>query len=166
VHELRQQLGDQLQKNADEKLRNERIAGEVQDLQSGTAAIEERALRDGDGEGRRGVRAVRVAERAGPAAQQHAVEHVDARRGVLGAGARRAESAVDRAAVTTSRWREEGRSSLSAAGSRIIEKARKCRAFLFPDGFQSAPPRAGVTTTSPDSRSHAGAPPVSPAAAE
>ncbi|AOJ86399.1 cell division protein FtsB [Burkholderia sp. MSMB0856] len=43
VHELRQQLGDQLQKNADEKLRNERIAGEVQDLQGGTAAIEERA---------------------------------------------------------------------------------------------------------------------------
>ncbi|WP_323120676.1 cell division protein FtsB [Burkholderia alba] len=43
VHELRQQLDDQLQKNADGKLRNERIAGEVQDLQSGTAAIEERA---------------------------------------------------------------------------------------------------------------------------
>ncbi|WP_269504683.1 cell division protein FtsB [Burkholderia sp. IMCC1007] len=43
VHELRQQLDDQLRKNADEKLRNERIAGEVQDLQSGTAAIEERA---------------------------------------------------------------------------------------------------------------------------
>ncbi|RQS73971.1 cell division protein FtsB [Burkholderia sp. Bp8963] len=43
VHELRQQLDGQLQKNADEKLRNERIAGEVQDLQSGTAAIEERA---------------------------------------------------------------------------------------------------------------------------
>ena len=39
VHELRQQLDDQLQKNADEKLRNERTAGEVQDLQSGTAAI-------------------------------------------------------------------------------------------------------------------------------
>ncbi|MGU7775184.1 cell division protein FtsB [Burkholderia sp. MR1-5-21] len=43
VHELRQQLDDQLQKNTDEKLRNERISGEVQDLQSGTAAIEERA---------------------------------------------------------------------------------------------------------------------------
>jgi cell division protein FtsB len=43
VHELRQQLGDQLQRNTDEKLRNERIAGEVQDLQSGTAAVEERA---------------------------------------------------------------------------------------------------------------------------
>ncbi|WP_414451464.1 cell division protein FtsB [Burkholderia sp. 22PA0099] len=43
VHELRQELVDQMQKNADEKLRNERIAGEVQDLQSGTAAIEERA---------------------------------------------------------------------------------------------------------------------------
>ncbi|ESS39724.1 Cell division protein DivIC (FtsB), stabilizes FtsL against RasP cleavage [Burkholderia cenocepacia KC-01] len=43
MHELRQQLDDQLQKNADEKLRNERTAGEVQDLQSGTAAIEERA---------------------------------------------------------------------------------------------------------------------------
>ncbi|AGK47008.1 MULTISPECIES: cell division protein FtsB [Burkholderia] len=43
VHELRQQLNDQLQKNADAKLRNERIAGEVQDLQSGTSAIEERA---------------------------------------------------------------------------------------------------------------------------
>lgn len=43
VHELRQQLDNQLQKNAGEKLRNERTAGEVQDLQSGTAAIEERA---------------------------------------------------------------------------------------------------------------------------
>ncbi|MCM2490542.1 cell division protein FtsB [Burkholderia glumae] len=43
VHELRQQLQDQTQRNADEKLRNERIAGEVQDLQNGTAAIEERA---------------------------------------------------------------------------------------------------------------------------
>ncbi|AOJ73899.1 cell division protein FtsB [Burkholderia ubonensis] len=43
VHELRQQLDSQLQKNADEKLRNERTAGEVQDLQGGTAAIEERA---------------------------------------------------------------------------------------------------------------------------
>ncbi|MBN3726862.1 cell division protein FtsB [Burkholderia sp. Ac-20379] len=43
VHELRQELVDQTQKNADEKLRNERIAGEVQDLQNGTAAIEERA---------------------------------------------------------------------------------------------------------------------------
>ena len=43
VHELRQQLAQQLQKNADEKLRNERIAGEVQDLQNGTAAVEERA---------------------------------------------------------------------------------------------------------------------------
>ncbi|KAF1029453.1 MAG: Cell division protein FtsB [Burkholderia plantarii] len=43
VHELRQELANQTQKNADEKLRNERIAGEVQDLQNGTAAIEERA---------------------------------------------------------------------------------------------------------------------------
>ncbi|WP_179402404.1 cell division protein FtsB [Burkholderia guangdongensis] len=43
VHELRQQLSDQLQKNEDEKQRNERLEGEVQDLQSGTAAIEERA---------------------------------------------------------------------------------------------------------------------------
>ena len=43
VHELRQQLNDQLQRNADEKLRNERIGGEMQDLQNGTAAIEERA---------------------------------------------------------------------------------------------------------------------------
>ncbi|WP_133648359.1 cell division protein FtsB [Paraburkholderia flava] len=43
VHELQQQLGEQQKKNADEKLRNERIAGEVQDLQNGTAAVEERA---------------------------------------------------------------------------------------------------------------------------
>src|ERR1700756_1249858 len=43
VHELQQQLAQQLQKNADSKLRNERIEGEVQDLQSGTAAVEERA---------------------------------------------------------------------------------------------------------------------------
>lgn len=43
VHELRGALGAQQQKNADEKLRNERIEGEVQDLQNGTAAVEERA---------------------------------------------------------------------------------------------------------------------------
>ncbi|HEY1997455.1 cell division protein FtsB [Paraburkholderia sp.] len=43
VHELQGELAQQLQKNADEKLRNERIAGEVQDLQNGTAAVEERA---------------------------------------------------------------------------------------------------------------------------
>jgi cell division protein FtsB len=43
VHELQQQLAQQIQKNADAKLRNERIQGEVQDLQNGTAAVEERA---------------------------------------------------------------------------------------------------------------------------
>ncbi|MEQ5838861.1 cell division protein FtsB [Paraburkholderia acidicola] len=43
VHELQQQLDGQQKKNADAKLRNERIEGEVQDLQSGTAAVEERA---------------------------------------------------------------------------------------------------------------------------
>jgi cell division protein FtsB len=43
VHELEQQLAAQQNKNADLKLRNERIEGEVQDLQTGTAAVEERA---------------------------------------------------------------------------------------------------------------------------
>jgi cell division protein FtsB len=43
VHELQQELANQLKKNDDEKLRNERIAGEVQDLQDGTSAVEERA---------------------------------------------------------------------------------------------------------------------------
>ncbi|CAB3643853.1 cell division protein FtsB [Trinickia soli] len=43
VHELRGALAAQEQKNADEKLRNERIEGEAQDLQNGTAAVEERA---------------------------------------------------------------------------------------------------------------------------
>jgi cell division protein FtsB len=43
VHELREALDAQAQKNAGEKLRNERIEGEVQDLQNGTAAVEERA---------------------------------------------------------------------------------------------------------------------------
>ncbi|MGV2287438.1 cell division protein FtsB [Trinickia sp. YCB016] len=43
VHELRQELSQQQQKNNDEKLRNERIEGEVQDLQNGTSAVEERA---------------------------------------------------------------------------------------------------------------------------
>src|SRR6185437_13924590 len=43
VHELRGALAAQQQKNVDEKLRNERIQGEVQDLQNGTAAVEERA---------------------------------------------------------------------------------------------------------------------------
>jgi cell division protein FtsB len=43
VHELREELSQQQQKNADDKLRNERIEGEVQDLQNGTAAVEERA---------------------------------------------------------------------------------------------------------------------------
>jgi cell division protein FtsB len=43
VHELQQQLANQTQKNADLKLRNERVQGEVADLQNGTAAVEERA---------------------------------------------------------------------------------------------------------------------------
>jgi len=43
VHELQQELAQQLKKNADAKERNERIQGEVQDLQNGTAAVEERA---------------------------------------------------------------------------------------------------------------------------
>jgi cell division protein FtsB len=43
VHELQQQLAQQQKKNADAKLRNGRIEGEVQDLQGGTAAVEERA---------------------------------------------------------------------------------------------------------------------------
>jgi len=43
VHELREALDAQAHKNADAKLRNQRIEGEVQDLQSGTAAVEERA---------------------------------------------------------------------------------------------------------------------------
>lgn len=43
VHELEQQLAAQQKKNSDLKLRNERIEGEVQDLQNGTAAVEERA---------------------------------------------------------------------------------------------------------------------------
>jgi cell division protein FtsB len=43
VHELREALDAQAKKNADEKLRNQRIEGEVQDLQGGTAAVEERA---------------------------------------------------------------------------------------------------------------------------
>jgi len=43
VHELQQQLANQTKKNADLKLRNERVQGEVADLQNGTAAVEERA---------------------------------------------------------------------------------------------------------------------------
>jgi cell division protein FtsB len=43
VHELQGQLAQQLKLNDDEKTRNDRIAGEVQDLQNGTAAVEERA---------------------------------------------------------------------------------------------------------------------------
>jgi cell division protein FtsB len=43
VHELQQQLAQQSDKNNTLKLRNERVQGEVQDLQSGTSAIEERA---------------------------------------------------------------------------------------------------------------------------
>ncbi|WP_321885781.1 cell division protein FtsB [Paraburkholderia bannensis] len=43
VHELQGELAQQQKQNDDEKLRNERIAGEVQDLQNGTAAVEERA---------------------------------------------------------------------------------------------------------------------------
>jgi cell division protein FtsB len=41
--ELERQLSAQQQKNADLKLRNERLQGEVQDLEQGTDAIEERA---------------------------------------------------------------------------------------------------------------------------
>jgi cell division protein FtsB len=43
VHELQQQLVNQTKKNVDLKLRNERVQGEVADLQNGTAAVEERA---------------------------------------------------------------------------------------------------------------------------
>ncbi|VXC23277.1 Cell division protein FtsB [Burkholderia sp. 8Y] len=43
VHELQQQLAQQTDKNTNLKLRNERVQGEVQDLQSGTSAVEERA---------------------------------------------------------------------------------------------------------------------------
>src|SRR6476661_10995571 len=43
VHELQQQLAQRTDKNTNLKLRNERVQGEVQDLQSGTAAVEERA---------------------------------------------------------------------------------------------------------------------------
>ncbi|HEY3538831.1 MAG TPA: cell division protein FtsB [Trinickia sp.] len=43
VHELREALDAQAHKNADAKVRNQRIEGEVQDLQGGTAAVEERA---------------------------------------------------------------------------------------------------------------------------
>jgi cell division protein FtsB len=43
VHELQQQLASQEQQNVTLKLRNERLEGEVADLKTGTAAIEERA---------------------------------------------------------------------------------------------------------------------------
>ncbi|MGC7403802.1 cell division protein FtsB [Pandoraea pneumonica] len=43
VHELRDQLSAEQQKNEQLKERNDRLAGEVQDLQEGTSAIEERA---------------------------------------------------------------------------------------------------------------------------
>jgi cell division protein FtsB len=43
VHELQQQLAQQTEKNTNLRLRNERVQGEVQDLQNGTAAVEERA---------------------------------------------------------------------------------------------------------------------------
>jgi cell division protein FtsB len=43
VHELETEVADQEKKNADLKQRNDRLTGEVQDLQSGTAALEERA---------------------------------------------------------------------------------------------------------------------------
>jgi len=43
VHQLQDQLAQQLKQNDDEKTRNDRIAGEVQDLQNGTDAVEERA---------------------------------------------------------------------------------------------------------------------------
>jgi cell division protein FtsB len=43
VHELETQVAAQEKKNADLKQRNDRLTGEVQDLQNGTAALEERA---------------------------------------------------------------------------------------------------------------------------
>jgi cell division protein FtsB len=43
VHELETQVADQEKKNADLKQRNDRLTGEVQDLQNGSAALEERA---------------------------------------------------------------------------------------------------------------------------
>jgi cell division protein FtsB len=43
VQDLQRQLAEQKQNNADLKQRNDRLAGEVQDLQQGTDASEERA---------------------------------------------------------------------------------------------------------------------------
>ncbi|WJF91183.1 cell division protein FtsB [Paraburkholderia bonniea] len=43
VHDLQQQMVLQQKKNAEAKVRNERVEGEVRDLQNGTAAVEERA---------------------------------------------------------------------------------------------------------------------------
>ncbi len=43
VHRLEHQLAGQQRMNAQLKLRNEQYAGEVRDLEQGTAAIEERA---------------------------------------------------------------------------------------------------------------------------
>jgi cell division protein FtsB len=43
VHELETQLADQEKKNTELKQRNDRLTGEVQDLEAGTAALEERA---------------------------------------------------------------------------------------------------------------------------
>lgn len=43
VHELQQQLTDQERKNTSLQERNDRLAGEVEDLKSGSAALEERA---------------------------------------------------------------------------------------------------------------------------
>jgi cell division protein FtsB len=43
VHELKVELAQQQQKNAEKQRRNARMQGEVADLQDGTAAIEERA---------------------------------------------------------------------------------------------------------------------------
>lgn len=136
VHELRQQLNDQLQKNADAKLRNERIAGEVQDLQGGTSAIEERALRNGHGEGRRSVRPIRVAEFAGAGgAGQCVVGDVDARRRVGRADARRAESGVAREAREAARRRQGAQAGARLTGAPLGRCAIK--------GGRRAPPGMG-----------------------
>ena len=105
VHELQGELAQQMQKNADEKLRNERIAGEVQDLQNGTAAVEERAryemgmVKDGE------VFVQFVSPNAPlPTPNNASVHDVDARRSFRRAGTRGAESGIACEAGSQARW--------------------------------------------------------------
>ena len=152
MHELRQQLDDQLQKNADEKLRNERTAGEVQDLRGGTAAIERARYEMGmvkDGE----VFVQFVSPNAPAVPLNNTPSNTSTRGAVSAAPVRVVPNPQSIAKPSRHHGGDRARPRITDARLlEPIEKAREMPRFLFPAGSQFAE-RCTLTTTIPGSRS-------------